>query len=326
MQKKQEVNYKMSFNRNLPKWMDEFLTAYKTDSNDGLTKTADLNVEDLPKIVWNEETFYVLFDTNKVNNKPCAHVVNEFGNIVTTLPDANTIELVDEKLNSKNIVPSDKSHEDTDVFEEELKKAAAYINDNTPDVDVFKSPVEEESVEIVDNVSEEPASSGSDSDKRIAELEANLNELKTQVNELIKSQEYARNPIIENLDLNVGAAEQAIFENSSKETEMEIAKEHELDMSTQTGRAALSQELEEIQVALTEEPQEIMQGDEDVSIVDLIELDADESNAFRQKMCPICNESNLVIETQDEKTADIVCQDCESSFKIDKDQDKIYIK
>ena len=64
-------------------------------------KIASINVNDLPKVVWNDETFYVLF--NEDNGS--ATILNKFTNVVTTVRASN-IEEVDEALNSLQVVTS----------------------------------------------------------------------------------------------------------------------------------------------------------------------------------------------------------------------------
>jgi hypothetical protein len=107
-------------NRTMPKWLDDFIqnlsTSTKIASND---KLAEININDLPKVVWNDETFHVMFDEDG------ATVLNDFANTVTTIKGAQTIEDVDKELNSKTVVTSKVAS--NDIFAEELEKVSSYL-------------------------------------------------------------------------------------------------------------------------------------------------------------------------------------------------------
>lgn len=109
------------------KWLEDFvntMSGKKDDESvvDENIKTADINVQDLPKVVWNDETFYVLFD----NEKGTAKLYNRFSNEVTTIENVNSIEEVDKHLNSKQVVTSESDNELEKVTE-------ADMNDGNPD-------------------------------------------------------------------------------------------------------------------------------------------------------------------------------------------------
>lgn len=94
------------------KWLDDFIVSISGNKDEVNTvKTADINVFDLPKVVWNDETFYVLFD----NEKGTAKLYNRFSNEVQTLQNVQSIEDVDKTLNSKQVVV-------TSEFDTELEK------------------------------------------------------------------------------------------------------------------------------------------------------------------------------------------------------------
>lgn len=96
------------------KWLEDFVNTMSGKKEEPVVdesiKTADINVLDLPKVVWNDETFYVLFD----NEKSTAKLYNKFSNEVTTIKNVNSIEDVDKHLNSQQVVTSE--------FDDELKK------------------------------------------------------------------------------------------------------------------------------------------------------------------------------------------------------------
>lgn len=112
-------------------WIEEFVTALsKTASNDirneneeeELVVEADINIDDLDEIIWNEEKYRVMFDENGAN------IINEFGNTVTTLEGVKTLEEVNQRLSEKQIVVNS-SIEIPNEFEEEINKAMKYIED-----------------------------------------------------------------------------------------------------------------------------------------------------------------------------------------------------
>ena len=88
------------------KWIKAFVQALKNEEtnniNNKLNKKAEINVKDLPKIIWNEEEYRVLF--NKNGN---AEILNNFGNHVLTLKNTYTIKQVNEQLADREIVPED---------------------------------------------------------------------------------------------------------------------------------------------------------------------------------------------------------------------------
>lgn len=97
--------------RGLAKWIEDFAVAFEkltsgertasvqaSNEGDEGEKLAEINIHDLDRVVWHDETFYVHF----VNDG--ARIINAFGNIVTFLPNVNTIEDVDKKLNGDEIV------------------------------------------------------------------------------------------------------------------------------------------------------------------------------------------------------------------------------
>lgn len=112
-------------------WIEEFVTALsKTASNDirneneeeELVVEADINIDDLDEIIWNEEKYRVMFDENGAN------IINEFGNTVTTLEGVKTLEEVNQRLSEKQIVVNS-SIEIPNEIEEEINKAMKYIED-----------------------------------------------------------------------------------------------------------------------------------------------------------------------------------------------------
>lgn len=188
-------------NHKLAGWIDDFVSTFASKNTESVinteteTKTAEININDLDKVTWNDETFYVYFDESG------AAIINGFGNTVTTMPNIKTLDEVNQKLNEKQIVSevnNDKMEIDALLeneiesalnnitesiivaSEEDDKKAEDYIN-NDPNSNQIQNPAEQQpqvmaSVEI---------------DKfkaRIAELESELEKCsQSQPIELIAS-------------------------------------------------------------------------------------------------------------------------------------------
>jgi len=60
--------------------------------------TAEININDLPSIIWNDEEYKVLFNENGT-----AEILNDFGNHVTTV-NGKTIDEVNQQLGDRQIV------------------------------------------------------------------------------------------------------------------------------------------------------------------------------------------------------------------------------
>lgn len=107
-------------------------------------KVAEINLNDLDKIVWNDETYFVNFDENGAN------ILNGFGNSVTTLQAVKTLEEVNERLNGKQIVCSNaEDSNENDISEElneEINKALAYVDETSED-DETETEVKDETIE-----------------------------------------------------------------------------------------------------------------------------------------------------------------------------------
>lgn len=124
-------------NKKLAGWIDEFVSSFATKKevvsgeNDNNEKIAEININDLPKVVWNDETYHVLIDENG------ASIINGFGNTATTIPGVKTIEEVNDALNAKQIV-SENANESLEIdaeMEREIEKALAYTQENTVTAD-----------------------------------------------------------------------------------------------------------------------------------------------------------------------------------------------
>lgn len=134
-------------NNKLAGWIEDFLTNFAKTTNDREVKAtketiAEININDLDKVVWNDETFYVYFDETG------ASIINVFGNIVTVLDGITTLEDVNKQLNSKQIVSG---------IEEELVVNAEIENEIEQALSNIKADVNDDQVaqEYVDSYNEQ---------------------------------------------------------------------------------------------------------------------------------------------------------------------------
>lgn len=270
-------------NRKISGWLDDFVNSLSKKKEDitASVKQADININDLPKVVWNDETFHVLFDEKG------AQILNGFGITVQTLENVTTIEEVDKALNSKQVIVAE-NEEAEDIFAEELKKAAAYIKEadltnttpsnptgaqenqimqqelnqqpeqpaqpTTPEQPKPEepAPVAEpvqasvECEEVVEDIEEEITKKASIFDlmNKVAELEQQVVNLNQEVLNL-KQQEYAHaeKPVPGELDLNVEQTELQHVQEMANATEQEIEQEHQIDLTTPAGRISLKDRL-----------------------------------------------------------------------------------
>lgn len=81
----------------LPRWIDSFVNVFSSTHQQELEHEAEINVKSLPKVVWNDNTFYVSLD----KEESCADVFNAYGNVATTLKNVSSIEDVEKSLNKK---------------------------------------------------------------------------------------------------------------------------------------------------------------------------------------------------------------------------------
>lgn len=191
---------------------------------------AEINVNDLDKVVWKDETFSVHFDPKG------ASLINEFGNVVRTLQDAATIEDVDKQLNGSEIVTSSIEEEPAeDDLEEELNKLATSLEDSTEEpIETEEVTASEDEDEDLNNEVVAAIASG------FEEMEANINKIYERL--ALVEQQYARNPQIQDLSDNSQEEEVKHFTETADESAKEVAHEHEVDITSPAGRVELSQQ------------------------------------------------------------------------------------
>lgn len=111
--------------QNMPDWAQSFLSTFY--STQKVEHEAAINVKTLPKVVWNDNTFFVALDAEEGS----ADILNEYGNVVTALKDVTSINDVEQQLN-RHVVANNNSDtklkKDTSQFDNELAKFADSIN------------------------------------------------------------------------------------------------------------------------------------------------------------------------------------------------------
>lgn len=128
----------------LPKWLNDLAECMRGDKK---KKVAVKNVQNLPKVNWKDETFYVDF------TKQGAVLYNSFGNEVQLVDGATSVDEVNRYMNENSVVASldgndstdsqdsvdevmtKQANETDDAFELELKKIADTI-DNEKEIEV----------------------------------------------------------------------------------------------------------------------------------------------------------------------------------------------
>ena len=140
----------------LPKWLNDLAECMRGDKQ---KKVAVKNVQNLPKVNWKDETFYVDF------TKQGAVLYNSFGNEVQLVDGATSVDEVNRYMNENSVVASldgndstdsqdsvdeamtKQTNETDDAFELELKKIADTI-DNEKEIEVVdEHPMDEPTVD-----------------------------------------------------------------------------------------------------------------------------------------------------------------------------------
>ena len=140
----------------LPKWLNDLAECMRGDKQ---KKVAVKNVQNLPKVNWKDETFYVDF------TKQGAVLYNSFGNEVQLVDGATSVDEVNRYMNENSVVASldgndstdsqdsvdeamtKQANETDDAFELELKKIADTI-DNEKEIEVVdEHPIDEPTVD-----------------------------------------------------------------------------------------------------------------------------------------------------------------------------------
>lgn len=231
--------------RDIPEWISDFvagLTKKSTIENKELTAT--VNLEDLPKVVWNEETFHVFFDKETHEAK----ILNQFNNEVTTIPGVSTIEEVDQHLNGKTVEKS-AMHNVESTLDAELEKVfAAFdlrIAENVaPEAPVTPEPTEvpSDSESVVNDIENSGVTADTVGDSnyysKLSDLENQISQLTQTVTDL-QGQLYAHTDPGPAFDSGAQDAELAHAKETEEATQKSIDIEHSVDLTTQEGRVSL---------------------------------------------------------------------------------------
>lgn len=136
----------------LPKWLNDLAECMRGDKQ---KKVAVKNVQNLPKVNWKDETFYVDF------TKQGAVLYNSFGNEVQLVDGATSVDEVNRYMNENSVVASldgndstdsqdsvdeamtKQANETDDAFELELKKIADNLDDEKEIEVVDEHPMDE---------------------------------------------------------------------------------------------------------------------------------------------------------------------------------------
>lgn len=306
-------NKSVSKSAGLAGWLEDFIKGLASknkeieaseieNQEEEKVTTAEINVRDLQKVIWNDETFYVNFTDNGAN------ILNEFGNTVQTLEGVKTIEEVDQALNSQQIVAENVEDDleiiegtENDEFEEALNDVVAKmdqedceneektIKEATEDVQL-QEELEEDSLE--DPILEAIIAGFGELENKIAKFEEKL---------AIVEQMYARLPKFEDVDSKSQDEEVKHFTETADQTSTSIINEQKTDISTPHGRVELSQK-----------PKENVPIDEKITSNELVEVEKIETT----------ENTNEETEQKNDSSEEKVCEDC-GNIKCTCDDEKV---
>lgn len=335
-------------NRKLASWIDDFITGFSKTAE----KEAKVDVSNLPKVIWEDNTFFVNLD----ENSHTANVMNEYGNVVTTLLDVSSIEDVNAKLNNSVVTAENKlSAEDEAMYNEFAKIADAMEMQMEVTPEQHTETVNEQSEQIRDNNSVEQQTTNvqpMDSDVENAMDEATgSNDMKHIIAKLDECIEK-----LGSVDMRIKRLEEQIYahtdpgniyDNHAQEREVEhytetmqngednIALEHQFDISRQDERVYMQEtkNAPKEDIIIVDEPlpaddtiddviDDTVNNGSDDSDDGIAVTDADEC-LFKQRICPCCGKETLKLA---EKTANlqyVVCDECTTKYSVNLENEQI---
>ena len=352
-------------NNILASWIDEFVSNFSKNHKEEITSeiqdnemnvTAEINIEDLPKVSWNDEVYYVFFDNDG------ASILNQFGNVVTTFAGIKTLDEVNEKLSEKQITSEvNNSLEINAEMENEINKAYNYIKADANDDEqkaenyINSYPNDQQNNLNQDNSNQDNSNqdnSNQDVNNQqnvytamVAELStmehlgkveiSNLiddklknfeNNLSNMLNEKVASiveQVYCRMNPGNSYDLSEQIIRNEIqkFTNEVNNTLKQINMENNIDRTTPEGKYTTRNVDENNENELDKLEQMDESNDDKFNI----ELPDDQQEIFKNGKCPNCD-SQLVNLGIKHKHYNIECTGCDIEYKINSDNEKIYIK
>ena len=310
-----------NINNKFAGWIEDFLTSFAKTTEAAKETVAEININDLDKVVWNDETFYVYFDETG------ASVINVFGNIVTTLDGVTTLDDVNKQLNSKQIVSSvDETLVVDAEMENEIEQALSSIADVNDDqaaqeyVESYNEQNNEDNnTEFNEvqatlkpfNISEEKTAELIG--EKLAEMEERLiNTFEEKMNAMME-QMYARiNPgNVYDMGEQVQREEVLKFTDEAAETEQQIAQENAVDRTTVDNRYSTKPTVEES--VLEENVEEVEENTEEVLNEEITE-EVFEEEVFEEEVSD-------EIEVLEEFEAEEVTEDILEIEEIDEEQE-----
>ena len=293
------IELELKRHNDLPDWGQSFLSTFSTQFQN-IEQEASINVKNLPKVVWNDNTFYVSLDKEDGN----ADVLNEYGNVVTALKNVASVEDVEQQLNKQIIADIVSPVEPTikkettknsakeavnNVLEEELLKVAQTMNymiedENKPTEQVIAptsspAPTDELKKEFTDKINSVNSKVASNEkalktmQKKAAALQKELTAYKSKYAGLTKIVDELNNKVKDLTDhihaytdpgnvydLNSEKAEVEHFNETARQSAHEIDIEHKTDLTTPRGRISLK-ELILQDIGDIKEPTEILVQD-----------------------------------------------------------------
>jgi hypothetical protein len=318
-----------SVNRGLAGWIEDFVSglakkagdnpAIDTEKEEGLVE-AEININDLDKVVWKDEAFRVHFDQKGAN------LINEFGNVVTTLPGVTSIEEVDKRLNGSEIVTAEDEEEvveaGTDELGEELDKLAASLGEEqTEDGEVVAEGEGEEVIADELGGEEVVASEDDKEDPVMTAIIAGFEELDKRIAAV--EQLYARNPQLTDVDNHSQDEELKHVQDADKSSQEGINREHNIDLTSPAGRVELSQQHSEVEQIVTEDttPEtDTTEVDTDVDAPE-VDLEKEDDNDDVEVGIDVDELGNDLTDATDEETED-TNTDVETQDSTETDEDK----
>jgi hypothetical protein len=141
-------------------WLDTFVSMYKKET------VAETNVKNLPKVNWKDETFYVSFTPDG------AVLYNDYGNEVSLIDNAKSVEEVNKYLNENSIVASIDGNDSTDCEDKDENKCSDNQEENDKEADrtvVGNEDIEDSSVDTGADVTADVDDSFENELKKVAE-------------------------------------------------------------------------------------------------------------------------------------------------------------
>lgn len=184
--------------------------------------------------------------------------------------------------------------------------------DNVSDIETVNQQLNNDV--IPKNDMDKSASLNSTMEAKVLELEQKILELTKKIESMgiQNGQEYARNEEIEDLDIRAAASEEEKFVNEEVNTSLDITLEHLMDMTSPEDRITVT-ELQNIEEELE---------DIDMEITEIALIDG-----FHNCICPLCTTDGLCIINEDDiGNVFIECPECKAKFKVDVENDKIYVE